>query len=326
MLHFTEVLTLLDNKRYYSGQALAQRLNVTRAAIHNCIVKIESLGILVERIRGVGYRLMQPIDLLNHDEIQSKLSVSVADKLAQMHCLQEIDSTNRYASELESPQVGALSVVLAEMQTAGKGRRGRQWISPYAANIYMSILWPLQRPLHESGMLSPMLAISMLTALEQLGVTGLSLKWPNDIYCHNKKLAGLLIKCSGEISGGCKMVVGMGVNVLMSQFENINIDQHWTDMSSHTQGEHYSRNDVVAKLIDNAVSALVQFESNVIEDLVGTWSQWDIMKDKPVELHSAQTIQTGVARGIDNDGCLLLETSNGMEKISAGDVSLRARA
>ena len=326
MLHFTEVLKLLDNNRYYSGQALAQRFDVTRATIHNCIVKIESLGISVERVRGLGYRLTQPADLLNQAEIESKFSSSVANNLVEIHCLQEIDSTNRYAGKLELPHEGGFSVVLAEMQTAGKGRRGRHWVSPYAANVYLSLLWPLRRPLHEAGMLSPMLAISMLTALEELGVTGLNLKWPNDIYCHNKKLAGLLIECSGEISGGCKMVVGMGVNVLMSRFDDVDIDQHWTDMLSHTQDWQHSRNDVVAKLIHNAVSALVQFENNTCDDLIDTWSQWDIMKDKQVELHSGQSIKTGVARGIDNDGCLLLETSSGVEKISAGDVSLRASA
>jgi len=326
MLHFTEVLTLLDNNRHYSGQVLAERLNVTRATIHNCIVKIESLGISVERIRGLGYRLKQPLDLLNQTEIQSQLSPQLTAKLLDLHCLQEVDSTNRYAADLALPQVGEYSVVLAEMQTAGKGRRGRHWVSPYAANVYLSILWPLQRPLHKAGMLSPMLAISMLTALEALGVSGLSLKWPNDIYCHQQKLAGLLIECSGEISGGCKMVVGIGVNVLMSQSEGITIDQQWTDMLSHTQDRQYSRNEVSVKLINNVVSALVQFENNTFNDLVDTWSQWDIMKDKHVELHGVQSIQTGIARGIDNDGCLLLETSTGVERISAGDVSLRQSA
>ena len=326
MLHFTEVLTLLDNKHYCSGQTLAQRLNVTRATIHNCIVKIESLGISVERIRGLGYRLTQPVDLLNQREIQTNLTSTVENKLADIHCLQEIDSTNNYAAELELPQVGKFSVVLAEMQTSGKGRRGRQWVSPYAANIYFSILWPLQRPLHEAGMLSPMLAISMLTALEELGVTGLSLKWPNDVYCHQKKLAGLLIECSGEMNGGCRMVVGMGVNVSMSQLENINIDQQWTDMRSHTLSKQLSRNQVAAKLIDNTVTALTQFENMTVKGLVDTWSKWDHMKDKPVELHGAKSIQTGIARGIDSDGCLLLETTNGVEKISSGDVSLRESA
>tara|TARA_R110002049_G_scaffold45948_1_gene133661 strand:- start:40043 stop:41023 length:981 start_codon:yes stop_codon:yes gene_type:complete len=324
MLHFTEVLILLDNNRYCSGQTLAERLNVTRATIHNCIVKIESLGVPVEKVRGLGYRLMRPLDVINPAQIEARLSSQVADQLFSLRCLQEIDSTNRYAAELELPPTGRFSLVLAEMQTAGKGRRGRHWVSPYAANVYLSVVWPLQRPLHEAGMLSPLLAISMLTALNEMGVTGLKLKWPNDIYGHNKKLAGLLIECSGEINGACKMVIGMGVNVFMSQCENVTIDQQWTDVCSNTQDWKYSRNEVAAALVNNAVATLTQFENSAVDGLVDTWSRWDLMKDKPVELHSFQSVQSGIARGIDNDGSLLLETSHGVEKITAGDVSLRA--
>ena len=239
MLHFTEVLTQLDNHQYCSGQVLAERFNVTRATIHNCIVKIEALGISIERVRGLGYRLAQPLDLLNPSDIQAKLALPVASALSDFQCLQEIDSTNRYAAELALPSAGKFSAVLAETQSAGKGRRGRQWVSPYAANIYLSVLWPLQRPMHEAGMLSSMIAISMLLALEELGVSGLGVKWPNDVYSDEKKLAGLLIECSGEINGGCRMVVGMGVNVLMSQFDNIEIDQQWTDIQSCTQDWQY---------------------------------------------------------------------------------------
>ena len=253
MLHFAEVLTLLDHTRHCSGQDLAEKFHVTRATIHNCILRIESLGIGVERVRGLGYRLSQPLDLLNESDILSKLSPQVADKLSSIQCLQEIDSTNHHASTLTLPQAGQFSVVLAEMQTAGKGRRGRSWVSPYAANIYMSVLWPLQRPLHEAGTLSPLLAICMLQTLQRLGVEGLGLKWPNDIYCQNKKLAGLLIECSGEISGGCKMIIGMGVNVLMSQYKKIDIDQEWTDISSNTPDWNDSRNQVAANLLNNAV-------------------------------------------------------------------------
>ena len=326
MLHFTQVLTLLDNDCYYSGQALAQRFNVTRATIHNCIVKIESLGIAIERVRGLGYRLEHPLDLLDQAEILKKLSIEPNVELKNIQCLQEVDSTNHYATELELPLEGEFSVVLAEMQTAGKGRRGRQWVSPYAANIYLSVLWPLQRPLNEAGMLSPLLAMGMLNALKNLDVTGLGLKWPNDIYCNGKKLAGLLVECSGEISGGCKMVVGMGVNVYMSQTGDIQIDQQWTDIRSQTSLWQYSRNDIAAELVNHCVISLAQFENNSYKNVIDDWSRWDVFKDKQVELHATNFVQTGIARGIDNDGCLLLETSNGIEKISSGDVSLRASA
>lgn len=323
MLHFTKVLSLLDDHRYYSGQALAQRFNVTRATIHNCIDRIESLGIAIERVRGLGYRLAHPLDLLNRAEILKKISIETSIELKNIQCLQEVDSTNRFATEIEPPLEGQFSVVLAEMQTAGKGRRGRQWVSPYAANIYMSVLWPLQRPLNESGVLSPMLAIGMLNSLNNLDVAGLGLKWPNDIYCHGKKLAGLLVECSGEISGGCKMVIGMGVNVYMSQLKDVQIDQQWTDVSSQTSQWQFSRNDLAAELINNCVADLVRFENNSYSNLNDEWSRWDMLKDKQVDLHAANFVKTGVSRGIDSDGCLLLETTSGVEKFSAGDVSLR---
>lgn len=324
MLHFTEVLTQLDNREYCSGQRLAKRFNVTRATIHNCIVKIEALGISIERVRGLGYRLAQPLDLLNPEDIKSKLALPVGSKLSDFQCLQEVDSTNRYATDLALPPAGKFSAVLAELQSLGKGRRGRPWISPYAANIYLSVLWPLQRPMHEAGRLSPMIAISMLLALEELGITGLGVKWPNDIYSEEKKLAGLLIECSGEINGGCRMVVGIGVNVLMSQIDNIEIDQQWTDIKSCTQDWQFTRNDVAAAMINNVSSMLDQFENDTFNNLADAWSRWDVMKNKAVDLHSAHSIKSGIARGIDMSGCLLLETSNGIEKISAGDVSLRA--
>ncbi len=324
MLHFAQVLSLLNNQHYVSGEALAQHFDVTRATIHNCIARIESLGITVQRVRGLGYRLTYPQDWLNSTEIKQQLPKHLANRIVHFECLPEVDSTNRYAASLPLPKTGKFSVVLAEMQTAGKGRRGRVWVSPYAANIYLSLLWPIQRPMHEAGVLSPLLAISMLKALTELGMTGLSLKWPNDLYCNNKKLAGLLMECSGEVNGGYKMVVGMGVNVLMTQLENINIDQQWTDIVSQTPDWTHTRNDVAAELIHQAVTSLMAFEKNTYGNVANAWSRWDMMKNQKVQLRTSQSIQTGIARGIDAQGCLLLETSKGLQVISAGDVSLRA--
>lgn len=326
MLHFTEVLVLLEHKHYCSGQDLANKFNVTRATIHNCILRIESLGIRVDRVRSLGYRLLQPLDLLDKSTILNKLPTQVKDRLSSMQCLQAVDSTNCVAGEFELPDSGQFSVVMAEIQSSGKGRRGRVWVSPYAANIYMSVVWPLQRPLYETGILSPGLAICILQALESLGVPHLGLKWPNDIYCDNKKLAGLLIECSGEVSGECKMVIGIGVNVLMSQVQDILIDQEWTDIFSNVDDWKSTRNDVAAKLISSVIAGLSLFEKRYSIEWVDQWARWDVMKDMQVEIHSVGEKQTGIVRGIDASGCLLLETTQGLEKISAGDVSMRAQS
>ncbi len=325
MLPYIDVLNRLEHTRYHSGQDLANVFGVTRATIHNCILRLVSMGIPIDRVRGKGYRLMKPLDLLDKAAIKSKLTTSVREKLTQFQIMHELGSTNDYMATQELPKAGCFSVAMAEMQTSGKGRRGRHWESPYAANIYMSVLWPLQKSMSEVGALSPLLSIGILQSLKALGMSGLGLKWPNDIYCHNKKLAGLLIQCSGEVSGTSKMIIGIGVNVYMSQQESVNIDQDWTDIVTHSTTNEISRNEVAANLLNHVVSILDTFERKQVDNLVGEWAQWDILKDKPVMLHKLNENIKGVARGIDEHGYLLLETNNQIQHISAGDVSLRAQ-
>ena len=248
MLDFTQLLPLLDHVEYRSGQQLAAHFNVTRATIHNCIARIDALGIELERIPGRGYRLRAPLDLLSEKGIVSNLAREVADSMHTFKCLHQVDSTNSVAFDLELPPAGCFSVVLAEKQTAGRGRRGRTWISPYAANIYASVVRGMQRPMHELSGLSPYLAICIVETLHALGLPGLSLKWPNDIFCRHKKLAGLLIECSGELIGSCKVIVGFGVNVTMKSYHNIEIDRQWTDIKSNMSGWDLSRSQLAAKL------------------------------------------------------------------------------
>ena len=324
MLPYIDVLNQLEHTRYHSGQDLAKLFGVTRATIHNCILRITAMGIAVDRVRGKGYKLLAPLDLLDETIIKSHLTSSVKEKLSQLDILHEVDSTNRYIQDYSLPQIKHFSVVLAEMQRAGKGRRGREWVSPYAANIYMSVLWPLQKSLSEVGGLSSLLSISLVKALRDMGVTDLGLKWPNDIYCHNKKLAGLLIECSGEVNGASKMVIGVGVNVRMSQQADVEIDQAWTDIISHTSNGVITRNEVVAQLLNHLYETLAEFDSAHVDNIDAQWAKWDILMDKPVILQTLRENIHGVARGIDAHGYLLLETNNTIQRISAGDVSLRA--
>lgn len=323
MLDFTELLPLLDHTEYRSGQELAAHFNVTRATVHNCIARIEGLGIQLDRVPGRGYRLCTPIDLLDEHAIVSNLAPDVADSLFTMQYIQQVDSTNEVAAKLVLPPAQKFSLVLAEAQSAGKGRRGRSWASPFAANIYMSLVWSLQRAMHEAGALSPYLAIYIVEALHALGLPGLGLKWPNDIYCNNKKLAGLLIECSGELSNACKIVVGLGVNVAMTKYKHIDIDQEWTDIHFNVPNWLLTRSELTVRLINSMVAGLKSFEETSVADLVQRWARWDVMKNMQVNVHADAQVRHGIARGIDIDGCLLLESGQGVERISVGDVSLR---
>ncbi len=325
MLPYIDVLARLSHTQFCSGQVLAETLGVTRATIHNCILRIVAMGIAIERVRGKGYKLVMPLDLLDQQIIQSKLSRDVSACIADMNIVQQTPSTNDTIAGYALPGERQFSVLLAEMQTAGRGRRGRAWVSPYAVNIYLSVLFRLQKPLNELGVISPLLAVCIVRALAALGVTGLGLKWPNDIYCHDKKLAGLLIDCSGEITGVTKMIIGVGVNVKMSQQTSIDIDQQWTDIITHLEKQTISRNDVAACLLNYMLPTLNEFDGATKSSSTREWVEWDILRDKSVILHTANEQIAGVARGIDQSGCLLLETDAGMQHISAGDVSLRAQ-
>ena len=323
MLDFTELLPLLDHIEYRSGQELAAHFNVTRATIHNCMARIDALGIELERIPGRGYRLCAPLDLLSKKEIVTNLAQEVTDHMHAFKCLHVVDSTNNVASNLELPPSGYFSVVLAEKQSAGKGRRGREWVSPYAANIYASVVWSMQRPMHELRGLSPFLAICVVEALHAMGLPALNLKWPNDIYCNHKKLAGLLIECSGELSGSCKVIVGFGVNVTMKNYRNIEIDQQWTDIKSNLLSWNLSRSQLAAQLVSTVVTGLCTFENKSVSDMVQRWAQWDLTSNSKVNIVSDSGVRQGIARGIDVEGSLLLETKQGIEHISVGEVSMR---
>lgn len=324
MLNIIEVLAQLDHKNYRSGQDLADQLKVTRATIHNCISRIESMGIKIERVHGRGYRLHYPLDLLSAEQIIETLDAKTAGKLETLECLQEVDSTNRYATQLDLPAAGRFSAVLAESQKAGKGRRGREWISPFAANLYLSLLWPLQKPLHTASVLSPYLAVQVARSLHHAGLGAVGVKWPNDIYCHDKKLAGILIECVGELSGHCKMIVGVGLNVYMSRYQEINIDQPWTDIVTQMPNNSIERNKIAARLISSIAETLELFEQDKLNSLNHEWRQWDIMKDKPISVQSEHGIRDGFARGINDDGSLILESISGeKENILMGEISIR---
>ena len=168
-----------------------------------------------------------------------------------------------------------------------------------------------------------MLALKVLQCLHHLGVPKLGIKWPNDIYCDQRKLSGLLIECSGEISNACKLVVGLGVNVSMSHVKHVHIDQQWTDIISHVEDWSLTRNELAARLMTSLAESLILFENNEMKNIVSEWAAWDTMLNRRVQISSLKDEQSGIARGIDESGCLLLETKRGVEKISAGDVTLR---
>ncbi|MDX1698006.1 MAG: biotin--[acetyl-CoA-carboxylase] ligase, partial [Thiohalobacterales bacterium] len=223
-------------------------------------------------------------------------------------------------------QAGAASgsVCLAEMQHGGRGRHGRRWISPFAANLYLSLLWRTPNGAAALGGLSLVAGIGLLRCLHGIGMTRAGLKWPNDVLVGDAKLAGILVDVMGEASGDCAVVIGIGVNVDMPADAAAGIDRAWTDMRSHVGVANLSRNRLAATLLDELLPALAEFEAGGLDTFMDEWRTHDVLTGRAIRLQLPDRSIDGRACGIDDSGALLVDTSGGRRRFSAGEVSLQA--
>jgi BirA family biotin operon repressor/biotin-[acetyl-CoA-carboxylase] ligase len=225
---------------------------------------------------------------------------------------------------VERSQQNALSgsVCFAEYQTDGKGRRGRQWVSPYGSNIYLSILWRFQQgPAAISG-LSLAIGVAVIRALKQHQVNDIGLKWPNDIYSQGKKLAGILVEVSGETEGPCSAVIGLGLNLFMPKAEAEQITQAWTDLSKVTGQNRLHRNRLAGTLLNHLLPVIAEFEGLGIASYLDEWRDYDCLAGKSATLFVGQQQFEGIVQGIDANGMLLLERPDGsVQTFASGEVS-----
>ncbi|MBD3610111.1 MAG: bifunctional biotin--[acetyl-CoA-carboxylase] ligase/biotin operon repressor BirA [Gammaproteobacteria bacterium] len=314
------VLQHLQDGRFYSGEELASSLNISRASIWKAIESLRKQGLEVHAVTGKGYRLSRPVECLDLDAIYSYMGAESSHYNIEVH--QSLDSTNSYLLEQAKNGAENGSVCLAELQTAGRGRRGRQWISPIATNIYMSYLWRTQMAPAAVACGSLICALTVTQALNALGVEGIGVKWPNDVIVQQRKLAGILLEMTGEAYAEQAVVIGIGVNLAMPDEAASAIDQPWIDLSSLTE-QKLSRNQIVAKILLQLRANLEQFEREGMQAYLETWNKMDQYAGQEVELHFPQQVITGKVQGIDQYGSLLLQTSEGVKAYQSGEVSLR---
>lgn len=319
-----ELIKILADGKYHSGTELGNQFGVTRAAIGQSIKKIEqNFGLSIFGVKGKGYRLSNALDLLDDNALRSHLNKQTLKQVNQCEIYFDIDSTNHY---LNTKSVeGALSgyVVLAEQQSSGQGRRGRSWVSPFGCNIYLSVLWRFQLGPAQLGGLSLFIAVAVVRVLQQLGVEDAGVKWPNDIYWQNKKLAGILLEVRGEASGPSAVVVGVGLNVTMPTEYDNEITQEWVNLENILQTK-VDRNRLAALLINSLFDVL----NNAVENqqsLLNEWQSMDILKNKEVEVLFADKAIQGKALGITKEGALRLLRGNKEIICHSGDVSIRRK-
>ncbi|MFQ3191410.1 MAG: BirA family biotin operon repressor/biotin-[acetyl-CoA-carboxylase] ligase [Paraglaciecola sp.] len=312
------LLLILADSEFHSGEALGQKLGISRAAISNHIKVLSSLGLDIYSVTGKGYCLAQPLTLLNLDKIREQL---VSFHTADIEVLNVIGSTNQYLKDIP---VGIKNghTCLAEAQTAGRGRHGRKWVSPYAASLYLSMHWSFAGGYSVLGGLSLAVGVAIVNALNQCDVQDIQLKWPNDIYAQGKKLAGVLIEVEGQIGSGCQAIIGIGINVALPT--NVKeIGQPWIDLAQLTE-PLINRNLLAGTLISELTKSLMLFEDYGLEPFISEWQALDVYANQTVKLIIGKQTITGISRGIDASGAILLETEQGIKSYHGGEVSVRS--
>jgi BirA family biotin operon repressor/biotin-[acetyl-CoA-carboxylase] ligase len=316
------LLSILADGLFHSGQELGEQLAVSRSAIWKQMRKLEELGIEIYSVKGRGYRLPGGLDLLSVDAFAAALDGNVAEQLGDMQFDLSIPSTNLLAMQQLQQKPGHGRLYVAEQQTAGRGRRGRAWVSPFARNLYFSLVWRFPQGAASLEGLSLAVGLGLARGLARLGLEGVELKWPNDLLWQGRKLAGVLLEVSGEASGDCQVVTGVGLNVAMPLEQGAGIDQPWVDLQQIC-GTVPSRTQVLAALVNELVPVLAAFAESGFEPLVNEWQALDACRDQHVSLNFGLNAVEGICRGVSGSGALMLETAAGVESFHGGEVSLR---
>lgn len=315
-----DLVRLMADGECHSGVELAAEIGVSRAAVWKRLQKLESKGLPVISEKGRGYRLAYPLILLDGMQIRSALSADVDVLVKEL-----TESTNSDVLErikkLEANDAHPL-VCLAEQQSAGRGRRGKQWQSPYGANLYLS--YGTRLSMGAAGLEGLSLAVGVLLAktLSKQGIEDVKVKWPNDIYISGKKVAGILIEVDGDLTSYCNVVIGIGMNFQMRSLDDSSIDQAYTALD---EWGVVDRNKVSIEIIKGLTDIFNQIESADILSL-DDWYRYDYLMMKPVNVLLGNNTVSGQAVGVDLAGNLLLKLDDGTErKFAGGEVSVRAQ-
>ncbi len=314
----------LADGRCHSGQALARSLGLSRAAVWKSVRALgEDLGLYIEAVPGKGYRLERPLDLLNSLRILEAVTAEARTRIPALYVLERVDSTSSELLRIAAAGGASGSLCVAEQQTAGRGRRGRPWVSPYGTNLYLSVLWRFaMAPAQLSG-LSLACGLAVLRALQDLGARDLGLKWPNDVLHEGRKLAGLLIEMTGEAGGPTQTVIGVGVNTCLPPDSGKEIDQPWTDLERVPGAAGLSRNRLAGRVAARLVETLAAYGSEGLDPWLEEWQRHDLFYGQAVALHQGSQTIHGLHSGIDPSGALRLLVGGRVQAYHAGEISLR---
>lgn len=312
-----KVARILSDGEFHSGEQLGDTFGMSRAAINQHINTLKSWGLDIYTVTGKGYCLSAPLQLLDAEAIRQNVTGD-----GEVSVIPVIDSTNQYLMD----RMAVLSpgdTCIAEYQQSGRGRRGRQWFSPFGANLYMSMYWRLEQGPAAAMGLSLVVGIVMAEALQSLGAKDVRVKWPNDLYLNDKKLAGILVELSGKTGDVAHIVIGAGINLMMRQVDDSVVGQQW--ISLQEAAIDIDRNALTVELINTLRAALQLFEAEGLTPFISRWAALDNFINRPVKLIIGEREVHGIARGIDSRGGLLLEQDGQVKPWVGGEISLRGQ-
>jgi BirA family transcriptional regulator, biotin operon repressor / biotin---[acetyl-CoA-carboxylase] ligase len=317
------LLALLATDEPRSDGWLAQALHAEKSDVAAGIEQLRALGIDVAGSpEGSRLKVGRRLELLDGDAIRAALHEEAADRLHRLEVLFEVDSTNTRLLERAAPPTGLADAALAELQNAGRGRQGRRWISPFGASLALSLGWTFRDAGIVDSSLSLAVGVAICRALAGLGARGVRLKWPNDVWFEDQKLGGILVET--RTGGGAPHVVlGIGLNLHLSDDMRRQIGMPGLAALDATSPSPISRNAVAAALLSELLSMLPLFERHGFAAFRDEWRALDALRDRPARVLLPGGVVEGIARGVDEDGGLLLEHGGHVDKFITGEASLR---
>ena len=320
------ILNALNQPGFVSGQALGEQLGISRAAVSKHINSLQVMGLDIFKVTGKGYSLNNHAGLLNQTKIKqhfNQLTSQLKSQPVNVEVHPIIDSTNSELMRRVQAKTALESgtVIVAEMQQAGRGRRGRVWQSPFGANLYYSYFWRLDDGLQAAMGVSIAVGLAVYDTIKALYDIELELKWPNDIYLNKQKLAGVLVELDGQPQGPCHLVLGIGINLQMPQSFSQHIDQAWTDLSQHTQ--QLDKNELVASLTYHLENRLDQYRKSGLQTMHEQWNSLNAFAGECVELNTGHRSWRGICEGIDPQGGIRIRQDGEVKSYYGGEISLR---
>ena len=324
------VLAMLCDGKAHSGERIAARLKISRSAVWKIVGTLRELGVEIEASRAEGYRLPEAVELYDATAVLSQLSPSVRQRIAAVETHLHVDSTNRYLNDLPAALPNTAQLCVAEIQSAGRGRRGRSWVAPFGSGLCLSLAWHFEESPPTLSALSLAVGVAVLRALRRFGDHDIQLKWPNDIVWRARKLGGILIEMRGESTGPTRVVTGLGLNTRMPAAARLRLVEQQAiiiaDLHEVFGEATPARNTLIAAIVEELVEAIVTFSRHGFDAFAEEWRTHDALKDAAVRVLCSNEVINGIARGVDTDGALIVEVDGQPRRFVSGEVSLRANA